>query len=823
MTAGSDPRPVSVQGGQGLQVGDHNLQTNLHMDASTLPPAQRVAGDGVVHNLPLASGVFVGRDLAMLAGLLRGGAGGAVVGQAAVHGLGGIGKTELVLQYAREYAGRYRLVWWVTADTPENVALGLAALTRRLHPVATLADAQEWAVGWLQSNRGWLLVLDNVERAEDITGLLGQVMGQGHVVVTTRRDLGRARWLRLRLSPLRLDVLDRAASVALLTELTGLRDAGAADRLAADLGDLPLALEQAGAYISQHDGLGCDGYRALLATQFAQAAADGGEGGDAQRTVASVWQVTMHTVRARSPLADQVMRVLGWLAPEALPDDVLLPLADNPAALGDALALLASYSMIGRSAGSVGVHRLVQAVTRAGTPADDLDEAVRLLEAALPDDPISNVAGWPRWNELLPHIDAVLAHLPSTHENATAFYIGGRAATYRQFQGQIAEAVAAFEQLLIDRRRVLGEDHPDTLATRNNLAAAYQEAGRVPEAVAAFEQLLPDLRRVLGEDHPDTLAARNNLAYVYRDTGRVAEAVAAFEQLLLDFRRVLGEDHPDTLTTRNNLAAAYRTAGRVAEAVAVFEQLLTDRRRVLGEDHPNTLATRAHLAAAYRAAGRVAEAVAAVEQLLTDRRRVLGEDHPNTLDTRAHLAAAYRAAGRVAEAVAVFEQLLPDRRRALGEDHPDTLATRAHLAYVHQEAGRVAEAVAVFEQLLPDTRRALGEDHPDTLDTRAHLAAAYRAAGRVAEAVAVFEQLLPDRRRVLGEDHPDTLATRNNLAYVYRDAGRVTEAVAVFEQLLTDRRRVLGEDHPNTLATRANLAAARAAMDEPDDGSTVRA
>ncbi|GAA4263882.1 hypothetical protein [Dactylosporangium darangshiense] len=444
---------VSIPGGHGVQVGDHNTQTNVGVNASTMPPAQRVTVDGLVHNLPAASGVFVGRDLAALAGSLHGDGTGVVVGQAAVHGLGGIGKTELVLHYARAFADRYQLVWWVTADTVENVGLGLAALTRRLHPVATLADAQAWATGWLQSNHGWLLVLDNVENADDITPLLGLIAGQGHVVVTTRRDLGRARWTRLGLTPLRLDRLDRAASIELLTRLTGCGDTAAAGRLAADLGDLPLALEQAAAYISQHDGLGIDDYRTLLRTQFARVAADGGEGGAAQRTVASVWRVTMDAIRARSALATRIMTLLAWLAPEALPEDVLSPLVDDPADLGDALALLGSYSMINRHAGMISVHRLVQAVTRVsahptGPDNDAAEQTAQLLWAAIPDDSINNFAGWPRWNALLPHIDALLAHLPAEHENTAALHVGERAAKYRKFQGRLATAISQFEQVL---------------------------------------------------------------------------------------------------------------------------------------------------------------------------------------------------------------------------------------------------------------------------------------------------------------------------------------------------------------------------------------
>ena len=768
---------ASVSGSRGVQVGDHNVQTNVEVDAAQLPPAQMVAdaAGASVHNLPSASGVFIGRDLTQLGGLLAGGAGGVAVGQAVVYGLGGIGKTELVLHYARAYADRYRLVWWVTADSPENVGLGLAELTRRLHPVATLTDAQAWAVGWLQANQGWLLILDNVEAVEDITDLLGQVTGRGHVVVTTRRDLGRASWARLRLSPLRLGVLDRAASVAILAELTGLTDAAAADHLAADLGDLPLALEQAAAYISQHHGLDFDGYRALLADRFTRVAGDSGHGSTAQRTIVSIWQVTMNAIRDRSMLADRVMRVLGWLAPDGLPEDVLLPLAEDSADLSDALALLASYSMISRNSGSVSVHRLVQAIARSEAPPDGLNDAIRLLDAALPDDPIRNIAGWPRWNALLPHIDTALNHLPGMHDNAAALHIGDRMATYRQFQGQVVTAITAFEQVLTDSLRLLGDHHPSTLTTRNNLAGAYHAAGRVGEAITAYEQLLIDRQQVLGGDHPSTLTTRNNLAVVYQAAGRVGEAITAFEHLLTDFRRVLGEDHPSTLTTRNNLASTYRSAGRVGEATIAFEQLLTHSRRVLGDDHPDTLTTRNNLALACQAAGRVSEAISGFEQLLTDSRRVLGDDHPDTLTTRNNLALAYQGAGRVDEAITAYEQLLTDRQRVLGDDHPSTLTTRNNLAHAYQDAGRVDEAITAYEQLLTDSRSVLGHDHPNTLDTCYSVALAYRVAGRVGEAVKALEQLLTDSRRVLGEEHAVTMTVGRSLA-VARAAAAETES-----------------------------------------------
>ncbi|MFF5083645.1 tetratricopeptide repeat protein [Actinoplanes sp. NPDC000266] len=807
-----------ISASSGVQVGDHNTQTNLVVDASTLPAPQTPGADGpAVHNLPPATAVFEGRDVAVLDRLLGRGPGtGLVVGQAAVHGLGGIGKSELVNQFARAFLDQYRLVWWVTAENRQALELGLAALTARLHPVAMLADAQAWAVGWLQSHSGWLLILDNVEDIADIEPLLGQVAGHGRLVVTTRRDLGLARWTRFGLTPMRLGVLEPAASVRLLVRLTGSDDVDGAGRLARALGDLPLALEQAAAYISQHDGFGFDGYLRLLTERFGLVAADPGECGPAQRTVAAVWRASMGAVAARSAPAVRALQVLAWLGPDNLPEDVLDPLgADDPVVMGDALAVLASFSLVTRGGGQVSVHRLVQAVVRRQTPAGDGAEpadatAVSLLRQTIPRDPIGNVAGWPRWNQLLPHIDALTEHAGPRHNHADLMYVNDRAAAYRQFQGQTSAAILQFEQVLVDRRRVLGDDHPDTLTSRHNLAGGYESAGRVAEAITLYEQVLIDQRRVLGNDHPGTLASRSNLAGDYRSVGRIAEAIILYEQVLTDRRRMLGDDHPDTLTSRGLLAGAYASVGRVAEAITLFERVLIDQRRVLGDDHPATLGSCNNLAGAYASVGRIAEAISLHEQVLAERRRVLGDDHPGTLASRHNLAGAYVSVGRVTEAITLYEQVLNDFRRMLGDDHPDTLSSRHNLGYAYESAGRVADAITLYEQALTGQRRALGDDHPDTLTSRSNLAGAFVSAGRTAEAIILYEQVLTDRRRVLGDDHPDTLSSRHNVGYAYESAGRIAEAITLYEQVLADYRRVLGGDHPDTLTSCNNLAGAYA-------------
>ena len=230
-----------------------------------------------------------------------------------------------------------------------------------------------------------------------------------------------------------------------------------------------------------------------------------------------------------------------------------------------------------------------------------------------------------------------------------------------------AQAIEYGQSLVADYERVLGETHPDTLTSRNNLAAAYQAAGRLDEAIPLYERTLADRERVLGETHPDTLTSRNNLAAAYQAAGRLDEAIPLYERTLADREQVLGETHPDTLTSRNNLALAYRAAGRLDEAIPLFERTLADCERVLGETHPDTLGSRNNLAYAYQAAGRLDEAIPLYERTLADREQVLGETHPRHPDLPQQP-----------------RRRLPGRRAA-GRGHP---AVRAHPRRLRAGPGR---------------------------------------------------------------------------------------------------------------------------------------
>ena len=258
------------------------------------------------------------------------------------------------------------------------------------------------------------------------------------------------------------------------------------------------------------------------------------------------------------------------------------------------------------------------------------------------------------------------------------------------------------------------------------IASAYVSAGRLEEAITLYEQVTKDCARVLGEDHPLTLTSRNNLAGAYESAGRLEEAITLYEQVLPDRVRVLGEDHSLTLTSRSNLAGAYESAGRLEETITLYKQVLPDRIRVQGEVHPDTLTSRSNLAGAYYAVGRLEEAITLYEQVTKDCARVLGEDHPHTLTSRNNLAGAYESAGRLTEAITLYEQTLADSTRILGEDHPHTLTSRNNLAGAYESAGYLEEAITLYKQTLADSTRILGEDHPLTKTVRENLEAARR-------------------------------------------------------------------------------------------------
>ena len=338
--------------------------------------------------------------------------------------------------------------------------------------------------------------------------------------------------------------------------------------------------------------------------------------------------------------------------------------------------------------------REVGNVPHDGTNAAWIARAERLdIEAQSPESRLILV----RWLAASWHFDDAEAALSTINSDLEYMQGADAIASAYESAGRLSDAIPLFEQILNDRIRILGNDHPDTLISRDNLAGAYQDAGRLNEAITLYEQTLADSTRILGDDHPNTLASRNNLAGAYESTGRLSEAISLFEQILADSRRILGDDHPDALIVRNNLAYTYQHAGCLNEAISLYEQILADSRRILGDDHPNTLVSRNNLAYANVLIDRIDNAIALYEQNLANRMQVMGVDHPQTLSTRNSLSHAYQLAGRLDEAISLSERTISDSLRILGDRHPLTIFFRLTLSHAYRLAGRIEEADNLLE------------------------------------------------------------------------------------------------------------------------------
>jgi len=554
--------------------GDAAVNVQYRAERMTVLPKQafrqwaELAAPPGLSNLP-RPGLFVGRahELAQLDAAMAGPD--RVVVQA-VHGLGGVGKSTLAARWAAAHAAEHSLTWWITAATPADIDAGLAALAVALQPALTgmlpLEALREGAVQWLAARCGWLVILDNVTDPADVAPLLARASA-GRYLITSRRASG---WHATGVVPVRLDVLDPAEAQALLTSILAPdqpQEPDGSAELCAELGFLPLAIEQAGAYLAQA-GASPREYLDLLARYPAAMYQAAAEGGDAARTIARTWHVTLDRL-ADDPLAWQVLRILAWYAPDTIPRTLLDGLADPPAVLR-AVGRLAAYSMLTADAGTLAMHRLVQAVTRSPDREDPYrnpqaiddaqNQATRQLVGALPggQDPAAwhDPASWPGLRMLLPHIDALASHAPPDTDTQDTAYLLNQAGQFIATQGQPGRAAGYIQRALAGYARVLGADHSLTLGSRNNLAYAYQAAGDLGRAIPLYEQNLADRLRVLGADHPDTLNSRNNLARAYQAAGDLGRAIPLYEQALAGCVRVLGADHPQTTIVRGNLVAA---------------------------------------------------------------------------------------------------------------------------------------------------------------------------------------------------------------------------------------------------------------------------
>ncbi|MEV6024360.1 FxSxx-COOH system tetratricopeptide repeat protein [Streptomyces sp. NPDC052036] len=688
-----------------------------------------------VWNVPARNAGFTGRD-ELLVTVRTGLAEARTVAVMALDGRGGVGKTQVAIEYAYRFSGEYELAWWIAAEDPALIPDHLAKLAvatgcarADTHP----ADAVEALKEELRTRARWLLVFDNAEDPAKLAGYLPA--GAGHVLITSRSP----RWHQIA-TPVDVDVLARAESIALLRSRSRNLSEQDADRLAEALDDLPLALVQAAEALTAFT----PGQYLGLLERNASDANDDGTPPDYPHSLAAQIRLSMRRLTDQDPAAADLLRACALLAPAPFPLHACTTVSDSvadddktawvrvlsdPRAFRRVLGAVDRFGLARVTGGSLQLHRLTQAILRHQLTPDEHARAVRaaslLLTAAAPGT-AADPAAWPRWPDLVPHL---LAVSPADLTTAHARYVACEACWYLLDRGGARTVLPRLQRLHSAWARDLGPDHVHTLWAANYLARAYSDSNDHIRARALDEDTLARRRRILGDDAPDTLITANNLANRLAALGETEQARALNEDTLARRRRVLGEDHPDTLVTASNLAIRLAELGERERACALGEDTLARQRRVLGEDHPDALSTATNLAVDLAASGDTERARALGEDTLARQRRILGEDHLDTLITAHNLAVDLAASGETERARALAEETLALRRRVQGEDHPQTLATAHNLAVDLVALGETGPARALAGDTLIRRRRVLGEGHPDTLTTERILAEASRPHG----------------------------------------------------------------------------------------------
>jgi len=749
----------------------------------------------------------------------------------ALQGLGGVGKTAVVIEYAWRYRAEYDLVCWIRADQMPLVRSSLAGLAAALGLVPSASGIDLTTTEVLDAlRRGepyerWLLIFDNADEPAELLPFIPS--GPGDVLITSRNH----RWQPI-VDAVSLDVFDRDESVQfLLKRVPGRLTEDDAKRLAEALGDLPLALEQAGAVLFE-GRMAVGEYLRLLRERTARILEQGASP-DYPTSMTAAWQITVARLRQQSPRALELLRCCAFLGPEPIPSEVFKfgseesqtgvgSLIADPIELSTAVGALGRFALVRMDGPYITVHRLIQALLR-----DELDpedqrryrqDAHSILAAGAPGTP-TDVNTWPKYADLVAHVGSSamdLAHCQMPAHRAFALAV----VRYLFVSGDFVSCRSFAERFIAQWTEDSGPDDPYVLDAKRHLGNALRESGEAGKAYQLVKKTLESAEQVLKLSNPLTLHLRNAFGADLRARGDFAGALTLDQATRALHDEVFGPTDPQTLRVMGNVALDYGLNSRFTESRDLHKEVYVLQRDTrLNTSATEVLSSWTNLARAVRLCGNFVQA----RDLGEDARRYglheLGLEHYLTLRAATDLSIAMRRIAEAGdEALELAANALELCRRYRGKTNPDTMAAAISLSNLQCTLGQLDQALELAEATAQTYPTVYGADHPYNYGVLANLAMLRRLTGDPAEARRLNETALAGLEARLGRDHLFYLTTALNLASDLAAIGETGQARARGEDCLTRLTKLVGGQHPVTLGCAANLV-----QDLRADGAVQRA
>lgn len=825
------------------------------------------------HNPPMKRNpYFTGRSLQLtsLHRLLM--AGKQVALTQAISGLGGIGKTQLALEYAYRYQKSYHDIFWAFADTDKSLMESFVRLAAILHlPEYDEPDQKKVKAAvqrWLSKHTGWLLVLDNIEDLNLVNQFV-PVDRQGAVLLTTRRQVTEpiAQALKLELMPENDCILfllkrTKILSFDMLLDDASARDIPTARAITRALGNLPLALDQAGAYILE-TGCSLSDYLNLFNKYQAELLKRRGNfASDYPASVATTWSLSFEKVQLANPAAVELLRLCAFLGPDAIPEEIITAgiselgppirtLAEDPMELNSAIGELLNYSLLHRDSEihTLSIHRLIQEVIKDEMTEEQqqlwAERAVRILAFNFPD---SDRTTWPICKMLLPHVLACVSYIRDWN---MAFPEAGELLNnvghYLYDQAQYRDAEPLLQQAFTINTQVLGSNDPNTFGSLYNLALLYTAQGNYVQAKPLYQEALALSENVLGPTHHITVSILHSLASLHTQQGHYDQAESLYK-LALERMQAPSLYHPDVADLFGDWADLYVQQGKYNEAEGMYKLVLqiysqipdTDLlhvayclhaladvlapqgkyeqaeqsyqyaleiyEQILGPTHSKTLNCRNDLALLYSHHSDYDQAEALQKHVVMSCEQTLGPDHPDTAHALYNLATFYAQQEDYKQAESLYRRSWIILEEALGSDHPEVASCLDKLANLYAILSKPNQALPLYEHALAIHEKALGPYHSKTAYSLYILATSYAALENYDQAVPIYERALNAREQSLGPDHPDTIHCLNNLAFLYAQQRNYVQAESLYQRALQYYEKTLGLNHPNTADCFSNLA-----------------